>query len=331
MEVDNIDDNLLSGYKRSNYAPNDVGVPQGSVLGPLLFLLYINDLPNISKYKCVLFADDISIVIPCKNITTYNDDINNLIKNVVRWLESNNLKVNLDKTKYIQFYNRKGGLDINVEYDNVNISESDEHKFLGIILDKNFSWKPQINKKCKMINSFVYPIRRLAAVVNKETALIAYHGYVASVLRYGLLLWGNSYDIERLFISQKKCIRAICNKPPLTSCKQLFDELKVLTLPSLYILEMSKFVKSNFNLFTQLKNVCKFNTRYPQKLVQRKTASKLRQRNCCCMAIKIFNNIPEEIKILPYNRFVSALCKWLLEKRFYCIKEFLSLKQINNN
>lgn len=170
----------------------------------------------------------------------------------------------------------------------------------------------------------MHPIRKLATVVSKETALLAYHGYVASVIRYGLVLWGNSNEIQRLFISQKKCIRAICNKPPRTSCKKLFDELRLLTLPSLYILEMAKFVKCNLHLFRQFKDVCQFNTRHPNRLVVQKSSTKLHTRNCYCMAIKIFNKIPDDIKSLNYDRFVSTLCRWLLHKRYYSIKDFFT-------
>lgn len=118
-----------------------------------------------------------------------------------------------------------------------------------------------------------------------------------SVLRYGLLLQENSYDISRLSISQKKCIWGICCKPPLTLCKQLFDELKVLTLPSLLcILKKSKFVKTNFDQFAQLGNVCNSTLDIPKKLIQSKIMSELRNRNCCCMAKKIFNIIPKDVK-----------------------------------
>lgn len=238
VQIENINDNNTIGYVRSDIAVNRVGVPQGSVLGPLLFLLYINDLPNITDYQCTLFADDISLVITSNNTATYNDDINSEVTKVIKWLEANNLNVNLNKTNVMQFCNRKEGTELNVIYNDQTIQETDVVTFLGIIMDKHCSWKPQIEKKCKSLNSFVYPLRRLSTRVNKETALLAYHGYVASLLRYGVVLWGNCCEIKRLFISQKKCIKAICKKPTRTSCKDLFYELKLLTLPSLYILEL---------------------------------------------------------------------------------------------
>lgn len=270
VEIENIINNNTVTRCKSTVRQIVTGVPQGSVLGPLLFLLYINDLPTITKHECILFADDISVIIPCNQIATYNSEINNTVDDILKWMEMNNLKANLEKTKYINFYNRKKPVDVNIQYKGESIVETNEITFLGIILDEHCDWNMQVEKKCSQINRFVYVLRRLSTVANKATALIAYHGYVASQLRYGLVLWGNATDVNRVLLSQKRCIRAICNVAPRTSCKPLFRELNLLTLPSMYILEVCKFVKLHPELFTKLSEVSNFNTRYPNKLVRTK-------------------------------------------------------------
>lgn len=90
---------------------------------------------------------------------------------------------------------------------------------------------------------------------------------VGFLLRYGILLWGNSGHAKRALIPQKQCVRAICNADILTSCRALFKQLKLLTVPSMYIYEVCLFVKLHPELYKTNKEVCKFNTRYPNRLV----------------------------------------------------------------
>lgn len=191
---------------RSYFKNNNYGVPQGSILGPLLFLLYINDLPEVIKHQCVLFADDISIIIPNDdNLMTYEMKINEAVISVIDWLQRNNLSVNLSKTKYIKFstINAKN-YSVHIKINDESIEETDSIKFLGITLDKYCNWKKHIMNICSKLSGFVYAIKKLRTLSDKKTALIVYYGYVESILRYGLIIWGNSTDAHKAFIVQKK-------------------------------------------------------------------------------------------------------------------------------
>lgn len=323
VEISYVGNDLTITNSKSSYKLNSCGVPQGSVLGPLLFLLYINDLVDITNYKCILFADDISIILTCKDTTNYDDEINKTIQLVLKWLECNNLKANLNKTKFVQFKSKRSNITpIDILNNDIKNNETDCIKFLGLTLDKHNDWKMQIDIVCNKINRFVYVLSRLRKTSTLETTMLAYHGYVSSTLRYGLLLWGNSTDVSRAFLSQKRCIRAIVGIPPEESCKPHFKKLGILTLSCMYILEICVFVRSHPNLFTKAKDKFPRNTRNPHRLVLNCTPrTTMFMKNCYAMCIQIYNKIPDCIKELPFILFKKHLKAWLLDRAYYSIHE----------
>lgn len=308
---------------------NKYGVPQGSVLGPLLFLVYINNLADAIKHKCILFADDISVIVKTNSKLTLNDhtnDINNTVKAIIKWLKINNLVINLDKTYFINF-NDVLYQTMNINFEGHKLKSTNTIKFLGIWIDQKLNWKNQVENVCKKINRFSYALYKLTKVATKNTALTAYFAYVESVLRYGLILWGNSTDANKAFIAQKKCIRAICGTAPDEPCRRLFKSLNVLPLPCLYIFEIAKFVKLNMYYFRQAKDVYTRNTRNGNRIVSEIVPRSARfKKNCFWMCMLIFNKIPHNIKDLPYNIFKGALYSWLIGHCFYNVNEFLNMQ-----
>lgn len=327
VEITNVKEDILETY-RSQYMYSRTGVPQGSVLGPLLFILYINDIINITKHRTILFADDVSIIVTTNSkdgLRQHEIDINSTLRDIIEYLDINHLKINLMKTNYMQFNKmKKCNLNLNIEYKGTRIDQADSVKFLGVIIDKDINWKSQIEKICDKINRFVFVLKRLRYVTDHSTVLTAYHAYVASTLRYGLIFWGNSVNVHKAFIAQKKCLRAIYGIPPYQTCKPLFKELNLLTLPSLYIFEISKFVKNNIELFNKASDINPRNTRNPNKLVLNFVPrTTLYMKNCLNMCLKIYNKIPENLKMLNRPLFDKKLYAWLLEKSYYNINELI--------
>lgn len=264
-------------------------------MGPILFLLYINDIVGVTSHKCIAFADDISFVVTSNNnITEHQNDIINAINKLIQWLDIHNLKINLTKTNFIQF-NKHKNINLDINYKDTKIKQIKQTKFLGVFIDQEINWKAHIDNICNRVNRFTYALKKVRHVTNVMTATATYHAYVGSVLRYGLLVWGNSTNIKRAFIAQKRCVRAICGVPPLTSCHPLFKQLNLLTLRSLYIQEASLFVMKNMQLFKRACDIYPRNTRNSHRLVLQETPKTMQyKKSWLTMCVKIFNLIPNE-------------------------------------
>ena len=170
------------------------GVPQGSILGPLLFLLYINDLGSASNgLSTFMFVDDTSMLGHDKNINSLQSSINENLQMVSEWLQVNKLSLNISKSHFMLFTRKRTDVHyINIEINNITISRVKNVKFLGVILDEKMSWKDHINYISKKISKCIAIMFKLKNIVSKDTLKSLYYTLAYPYFIYCNVVWGNT-------------------------------------------------------------------------------------------------------------------------------------------
>ena len=165
------------------------GVPQGSILGPLLLLLYINDLPNTSKlFSFHLFADDTNIYCSHKNLNDLELILNQELHAVAEWIKSNRLALSILKTNFVLFHSKrlKPYTSLNLITDGVNIQQVSRVKYLGVTFDSNLTWKNPVNELCLKLSKTIGIFSKLRYYVNVDILIMLYYSLIYPFLTYGI-------------------------------------------------------------------------------------------------------------------------------------------------
>lgn len=298
------------GGKKSEFLPVLHGVPQGSVLAPLLFIVYVNDLPDYMMPSCrsILYADDTSFIVKSNNQDNLRVVADGALADAEHWFASNRLLLNRDKTQsLILTADNRYNVDPPV-------------KLLGVVLDAHLRWDTHVDQLCGKLSSVLFLLRSLRGCLNQDILLATYYALFHSRLSYGVILWGNRNAAERALILQKKALRIIYRLPYREHCKPYFRRSGIMTVPAMYVFCMLSHIHEHRSRYLTHASVHSHNTRNKDHLIGNRHRYYITDKNS--VNIALYNKIDTVWKTYELARFKKVLKTYLIENPIYTVEEF---------
>jgi hypothetical protein len=306
---------------KSTLRPMTCGVPQGSSLGPLLFILFINDLPLSSNFQICLFADDACLSMSDPSIFNLETRVNLELAKISQWFRSNKLCLNYDKTVFMLINNKRqdNSTKFKVCVQGNHINEVKKVKYLGVIFDAKLTWNAHIEKVTNSISKGCWAIARLKPYVNIPTLRTVYYSLIYPHLQYCIICWGSAAQthLNKIITKHKMAIRIITGSGFMTHTRPLFHQLKLLKIQDIHKLNIAVYIK-RLILNNQLSSVqlslsrqihqhgTRRNLRGDIEIPQSRT-NKAGIRAIPYQGATTWNEVPTSIRDLPIHLFKGEL------------------------
>ena len=311
--------------------PVTCGVPQGSILGPLLFIIYVNDLYKASeKLHIISYADDTNLFFSSPDLGMLIETVQNEFGNVRNWFCVNRLSLNVKKTTSVIFRSPSKLIPINFDHIDlcgVKVKFSTNSKFLGVVIDQHLSWKDHILYISNKVSKGVGILSRLHHLLPRHILLMLYNTLILPYLSYCNVVWGGTLPtrIQPLFILQKRCMRIIFNKHRLHHTTPLFAKLNILSIYNLNQYSIGMFMFSWVHgicppIFNRYFHFCRethsYHTRSSGNISVPFFRLKSSQLSIRYMGVKVWNSLPDNVrKCLSSNTFKSKLKVHLIQSQ----------------
>lgn len=318
-----INTKLLSSYlhNRSQYTEIEglkstklnlnFGVPQGSVLGPLLFLIYINDLPQSVKFETILFADDTNFL----SVNMDNDMINAEMKKAEEWFSANALTIHPEKTSLLNFKVEK----LKLLVCGIEIPEVQSAKYVGILIDNKLNFKSHSLEAISKIKQNMFLLNSNKNFLPLTIRKLIYNSLIKPYFEYGVENWGNSLK-KHLTVMQKKCVRMINNKQNyICHTNQIYINNKLLKFEDILEYRRARYMWKDWHghlckgMSCFNRNIKNLNLRHmPDYSIPKH--NKRAEQAIYIIGPKIWNSLPASVKIKDtINTFKCAFLKYKLD------------------
>lgn len=314
---------MIDGVE-SKRAKVNCGVPQGTVLGPLLYLLYVESLSLVGlQGKYYMFADDTVLIYSSKNTNDLQVLANEDLKLFGDWLISNKLLLSVEKTVFMQFKTKHTKAPIvSIGFDGHPLKSISTYKYLGLYIKDNLSWDSHIESFIKKTSCMIGAFRHIASLLDYETKKTIYYAHIQSTLQYLVSIWSNTtkFNLNRINNLQKKALKTLFGKLYNKNNQMSLVNSQILNFENLRIFEQSKLIyniqnksiKTNVNISI---NSSKHDhgTRNAFQVATAKVRTNLGKNSPIQSCIRSFNTLPRElIQITNQKKFSETLKKYLL-------------------